>query len=881
MSSLNRPDMSHDNPFASHPPATLPNPTAASLAEPAISEPARLPEPETMQALDAAMQSPSTSATGPVSSARQIIGSSPELIHVVPDLTRASQVMESRKSIRRWRGINEPTRPGLTWVLFVILILTLTYMQDLSGLFLYDRIRDLFPDIIPESGGIWLVSFGVTFESSNSNGQVGSWDVALDLAVLFGLLTLFYMAIKAQVYYRLKFANWILAAYLLTTVVYRILATFEDYPPASIVGPLFIFIFATYLVYVLVVLFLWHQVPKLQLEKGWFLPKVWAHRIFPVPNVTKDLIAQVYAASGREQRIGNGTAAVKIHYSSFMGRCLPHFLRKLVTVTYSGEVDKDGLPHGLGEWNDTYYHGEELLGWWEHGAPSGPFHSQESGSGAGFKRLLIPYFRNRTDGISDITRKIEHGPITCGIIEVECCTAGIFFREYPKAGEFHAVKPSGSLPADIRETLNVMLPMPESGSLGSVVIQADLLRGLLVSGHSVIEGKSPSSVVVDLCDHNGRRLERSKTNIPNFALMLAKSYMHRPVQDEDAADGGVSEDFSITEVPTALPPDDDDDAMPMAHLMVQPRLSVPGWNESSYTNNNEAIVFLPGFNSTTISNAKILAQLLALGNFPSYLKPFIYSWPAGDLMGFAGAQTHGAEANQTSQDLKAFLIALGETGIKNIHFLTHSMGIRVLTAALPTLEEIFVPANPLAPSNCKDGPERALHLSTVLLLNTEIGRHEFVDCYARRLTDMCGCISIYADGSDVALIGSELCNSLLALVWPNRRSPKVMEDLSKAPMKKQLARQNSKWEYSLGRIKKDLLYADGQLVDVDIIQTTHLGANVQSVRHSAWSLNRELVDDLRDTIVNKQRAFQRSSRLQYRGGNRYNFLVAPTHVVNP
>ena len=59
-------------------------------------------------------------------------------------------------------------------------------------------------------------------------------------------------------------------------------------------------------------------------------------------------------------------------------------------------------------------------------------------------------------------------------------------------------------------------------------------------------------------------------------------------------------------------------------------------------------------------------------------------------------------------------------------------------------------------------------------------------------------------------------------------------------------------------------YADGTLVDIDIIQTTHLGANVQNARHNAFSLNRELVDDLRDVIVNKQRAYQRNSRLQVR-----------------
>mmetsp|Transcript_11242 Transcript_11242/g.31889 ORF Transcript_11242/g.31889 Transcript_11242/m.31889 type:complete len:864 (+) Transcript_11242:160-2751(+) len=801
-------------------------------------------------------------------------------VQVVPDLTSAAQVMESRKSIRRWRGTNLPTRPGLTWALFLTLILTLLYAGDLSGLYSFEDLSASFPDafLTNQTGSMLLMSFTLSFVYEETNSALNTLDILFQVLFVVAFVVVVFLLIKAQIYYRLWLGNWILVLFIFLSVVFRTSSSIDNLSPGYVVGPIFLVALFIYVLYAGVVMFLWHHVPNLQRKRGWFLPKTWKHHIFPVPEVTNQLIHQVYRVLGREERIGTGVAAVKIHYSSFIGRWLPRWWRKLTksvyVVTYSGEVDNEGRPHGLGEWNDTYYHGEVLIGWWEHGAPCGPFHSQEAGSGAGFKQLQIMYFRNRTDDLFKTSKKIEFAPIHCGIMDIECCTAGIFFREYPKVGQYLDIKRSESLSADIQETLNALLPMPESGSLGSVVIQADLLRGMLVSAHSAPHSTDPCTVLVELCDHSGKRLDRTKTKVHNLAMVLAENFSHRPVEDD-------SEDENEDSQAAVLPLKPEEGDLPLARAVVQPSLTVRGWEQGSFTKNNEALVFLPGFNSATADSMKLLAQLLALGNFPSYLKPFIYSWPAGDLMGFAGAQTHGAEANQTSQDLKAFLIALGETGIKNIHFLTHSMGIRVLTAALPTLEEIFVPANPLAPSNCKDGPERALHLSTVLLLNTEIGRHEFVDCYARRLTDMCGCISIYADGSDVALIGSELCNSLLALVWPNRRSPKVMEDLSKAPMKKQLARQNSKWEYSLGRIKKDLLYADGQLVDVDIIQTTHLGANVQSVRHSAWSLNRELVDDLRDTIVNKQRAFQRSSRLQYRGGNRYNFLVAPTHVVNP
>ena len=98
-----------------------------------------------------------------------------------------------------------------------------------------------------------------------------------------------------------------------------------------------------------------------------------------------------------------------------------------------------GLLCRYGEWNDTHKHGEVLQGWWKHGVPAGPFRSRESGSGAGaaiaegkgadcsgtrsraqhlsdpatalltgFSRLLVPYFRNRTDGIYG--NNVSHPP---------------------------------------------------------------------------------------------------------------------------------------------------------------------------------------------------------------------------------------------------------------------------------------------------------------------------------------------------------------------------------------------------------------------------------------------------------------------------------------
>lgn len=67
-------------------------------------------------------------------------------------------------------------------------------------------------------------------------------------------------------------------------------------------------------------------------------------------------------------------------------------------------------------------------------------------------------------------------------------------------------------------------------------------------------------------------------------------------------------------------------------------------------------------------------------------------------------------------------------------------------------------------------------------------------------------------------------------------------------------------------------------LDVDVIDTTWLGSNVHTLRHSYWSLNREIIEDIRELIVTRKRARQRTSRLDRREGNVWVYRVAPSHL---
>lgn len=53
----------------------------------------------------------------------------------------------------------------------------------------------------------------------------------------------------------------------------------------------------------------------------------------------------------------------------------------------------------------------------------------------------------------------------------------------------------------------------------------------------------------------------------------------------------------------------------------------------------EALVFLHGYNCPLDYGLMRLAQLLALGNFPTHIHPFVFSWPTGGTLAyFSGTQ---------------------------------------------------------------------------------------------------------------------------------------------------------------------------------------------------------------------------------------------------
>ncbi len=75
-----------------------------------------------------------------------------------------------------------------------------------------------------------------------------------------------------------------------------------------------------------------------------------------------------------------------------------------------------------------------------------------------------------------------------------------------------------------------------------------------------------------------------------------------------------------------------------------------------------------------------------------------------------------------------------------------------------------------------------------------------------------------------------------------------------------------------------LLDSKGNLLDIDLIDTSDLDRNTNSSFHSFFNVNRLMVDDLHELIVTGKRAAERTSRLK-KWSQVYRFTILPSSVV--
>mmetsp|Transcript_25480 Transcript_25480/g.71262 ORF Transcript_25480/g.71262 Transcript_25480/m.71262 type:complete len:747 (+) Transcript_25480:361-2601(+) len=511
--------------------------------------------------------------------------------------------------------------------------------------------------------------------------------------------------------------------------------------------------------------------------------------------------------------------------------CLVYLVRRSYRLSYSGEVDQSGRPHGYGLWTDNNWHGETLEGWWRHGYPVGPFRSRETGSGSGFVALRIAYAHGRSEGLTEMAMWPRNGPLKYGVASAECSVSGFFFRDYPIVRFLQGPKTSG----EIAQAVGDDSDRRDRASLGGAM---KWLYGAL----QPLDAQDPVSavsVVITASKHglhaggyhqagSDRRSTLSKVITVRAVMEEAEDGLARyeslshGIQDIEQGQTGSTEQQINGSLPSALPSQElqqqkGGQLRPSVKALFSANaenslgtgLALDGWTACQHNCNPEVIVYIHGFNSPVDWGIRALSQLLALGNFPSYLKPFVYSWPTGRTNSYFAAK-QSAESEETAQGLVDVITGLDAAGFKRVHILTHSMGVRVLLAAIPKLRQMMAhsvpawedsspdeapaaamgPSSPFAKLAARRGDERrgrggspplvhgggpsaggtgeererrrmenGLTISTVTMINPETGLSSFLRDSLPPMRSLCPLITIYGDAKDTAIMVAEMANA--------------------------------------------------------------------------------------------------------------------------
>jgi len=532
------------------------------------------------------------------------------------------------------------------------------------------------------------------------------------------------------------------------------------------------------------------------------------------------------------------------------------------TFTYDGEVDDCGRPHGWGSWSDSAPRGECLHGWWEEGLPVGPFRASEYGSDYVFAAVRIGFAHNRAETLHQKFRSVKFSPIglVYGVCTVECSIAGHFFRHLPHCELLGGADGSKDAAWCLGMLKHMDHEFGESSALpSSLVVRADG-DNIYVAGHQQ-ECSSAKTIQIELVEDCCQPHSASTAAAPSTADFAATS---------SACVGNMSAASSARAGAEA----------PRSQEEARSGLKVHGWRPLRRDACDEALIFIPGFNASAAEALLALGQLLTLGDFPGHIKPFVFSWPTGGMFNYFEAVALGCTSETTVKDFTQMVSDLRGAGVTRLHILTHSMGARLVLAALPNLLKIMQPVESTA------GGQDTIRLATCVLISPDAKQESFLAHDFDLLRSICSRITMYADERDWALFFSELFSRERTIgkhpfeccygtPWPAGDAITASKS-QRQPMFDDLL-PTSRRTSSVGL--QPLRLSKPQPLDMDIIDTSWMDSNVQTLRHSYFNVNRWLIDDIREAIVTCCRARERTGRLTHRRANVWSFLAAPRHVV--
>ena len=303
--------------------------------------------------------------------------------------------------------------------------------------------------------------------------------------------------------------------------------------------------------------------------------------------------------------------------------CLNH----RAIFSYTGGIDEQGRPHGIGRWRDTQGKGETLKGMWRHGVPVGPFVASEQGSGFGFRNVQIGFATCCAEAAKwneDSGCNTECGELQWGVAATETSINGHFYRHLPQSTLLQGPNPERSA----SWVLSHMTQMHMDAHHELVTVSAGHEIGahegeggtrLFISGYDLPPGGDASRVTIEVCGEQGG--EQGDGSAPEPEAVPGTS-----ANAVDFGGGSGAASLASRGAGPASTRACDESRISMsrmsgtAHTGVPrplPSLRVVGWESGR----DEALLFIHGWISGHKNAHLQLAQFLNLSRLGPHVKP--------------------------------------------------------------------------------------------------------------------------------------------------------------------------------------------------------------------------------------------------------------------
>jgi Alpha/beta hydrolase of unknown function (DUF900) len=203
-------------------------------------------------------------------------------------------------------------------------------------------------------------------------------------------------------------------------------------------------------------------------------------------------------------------------------------------------------------------------------------------------------------------------------------------------------------------------------------------------------------------------------------------------------------------------------------------LEVDGWMPAKV---KDVLVFVPGFNCSLKEALENFGQLIAMTKLDSHVYPILYNWPCGQVLTYHSA-SRTSLGDRNLDNFCQFLKGLQHAGVRNVHLMSHSMGVQTLVGSMVDKEDgsrsnsslCFQLASDCDDSklnggsdeneNKDDDDDNLLVCRTITLLNPDIPLVPFQEHAFRSIRRICKTVTVVGDKNDRALFFSQTVNGV-------------------------------------------------------------------------------------------------------------------------